>query len=217
MIGVMASFENPDAPLSTPLDLYLHGYHTARLNRTASSTQAPPSNDDDTSPSTGFPVTVAATHVDGLVLALTPMHHSLNYRSAVLFGRAHPVTPASPEHLFALRLLTDAVLPGRWAGTRVPPTAAELASTTVLRVEIESASAKVREGGPSEDRADERDEEVRGRVWTGVVGVRSVYGEPVPAEGNRVEVPGYLTEFLEKEKEKGGEGKTGWMGWLGLA
>ncbi|KAL2262054.1 hypothetical protein VTK26DRAFT_2617 [Humicola hyalothermophila] len=189
MIGKMGSFERPSADLGDPLDLYLHGYISSRImNFTRSSSS-------QGQPAAGLPVTVAASHLDGLVLSLTPNSHSYNYRSAVLFGHASAVTDPA-EKLWALQLITDGVVPGRWRNSRVPPNAAELGSTSVLRVRVKTASAKVRAGGPHDERGDMEDEAVRERVWTGVVPVWSVMGEPVEAGYNRVEgVPGYLEEW----------------------
>ncbi|AEO58976.1 hypothetical protein MYCTH_2306802 [Thermothelomyces thermophilus ATCC 42464] len=150
----------------------------------------------------GLPVTVAASHLDGLVLALTPNSHSYNYRSAVLFGHAVPVTDPA-EKLYAMELVTDGVVPGRWARTRVPPNAAEMQSTGLLRVRVAAGSAKIRSGGPSDERGDLADEALLDRVWTGVVPVYTVMGEPVPGGYNRVtEVPRYLEEWrVEANKE----------------
>ena len=142
------------------------------------------------------PLCIAATLLDGLVLALTPNHHSMNYRSAILHGRATLVTDAA-EKLYAMQLVTDNVIPDRWAHTRVPPTAVEMQSTSILRVAVADASAKVRSGEPGEDRRDEKDEAVRGRVWTGVVPTWTAYGAPVPAGRNRVGVPGHVSGLVE--------------------
>jgi len=187
MIGAMGSYSSPSAPLSSgSLDLYLHGYVSSRLMRL-------PSGD---SSEEGVPLCIAATHLDGLVLALTPNHHSMNYRSAVLHGYASLVT--SPEEkLYAMELVTDNLIPSRWENTRVPPNKAEMQSTSILRVSIVGASAKVRKGGPGEDKKDEKDEAVRGKVWTGVVPVWSTLGEPVPAEGNKVDTPAHVKELVE--------------------
>ncbi|MCJ1255224.1 hypothetical protein MMC24_003040 [Lignoscripta atroalba] len=209
MIGAMGSFppppsqSAPPSPTPGPLDLYLHGYVSSRLMRlppTANPTSSSAEEAaEEAEPKKGLPLCISATHLDGLILALTPHHHSLNYRSAILHGRATLLTSPA-EKLYAMELITDNLIPPRWANTRVPPTAVEMQSTSILRVEIVSASAKVREGGPGEDRRDERDEGVRGRVWTGVVPVWSVLGEPVPVpgEGNRVGgVPGHVKALVE--------------------
>ena len=106
--------------------------------------------------------------MDGLVLALAPFHNSCNYRSAIAYGRATLVTDEA-EKLYAMTKITDNMLPGRWDKSRSPPTPAELKSTSILKVRVESASAKVRTGGPSDDRKDLKDEALREGTWTGVV------------------------------------------------
>jgi len=160
----------------------------------------------------GIPVCIAATKLDGLVLSLTPNSHSYNYRSAILHGTATLVEDVE-EKTYAMRLITESVLPGRWLGTRVPPDEAELSSTSVLRVVVSSASAKIRAGGPSDGRKDVERGEVTGRVWTGVVPVWEMMGCPVPAgEGVGGEAPGYVTEYVEgrNKREKGhAEGAAG--------
>lgn len=97
MLGFMGSFSSTASDLSSPLDLYLHGYISSRLMKLGSS------GEED-----GFPLTIAATHMDGLVLALTPNHHSYNYRSAVLRGYATPVTDVE-EKLWAMERITNNV------------------------------------------------------------------------------------------------------------
>jgi hypothetical protein len=149
----------------------------------------------------GLPVCVAASKVDGVVLTLTPNSHNYNYRSAILFGHATLVEDPE-EKLFAMQLITDSVVPGRWANTRVPPNKGEMASTQILRVKVHSGSAKVREGVPTDERGDLNDEEVMGRVWTGVVPVYEVLGEPVPGPYNRVgDVPEHVREWRERVNE----------------
>lgn len=100
-----------------------------------------------------------------------------------MYGYATRVTD-DQEALYAMERITDNLLPGRWAQSRNPPSRAELSSTSILRVRIVAASAKVREGGPSEDRADLRDRELVGRTWTGVVPYWGTWGEPVPGREN---------------------------------
>lgn len=152
----------------------------------------------------GLPVTIAASHLDGLVLALTPNSHSYNYRSAVLFGHAQPVTDTA-EKLYAMELITNGVVPSRWTNSRVPPNAAEMQSTSVLRVRIATGSAKIRSGGPHDERGDLEDEALLERVWTGVVPVYSVMGEPVAGGYNRLaEAPEYL-EGWRREMNKDAE------------
>ena len=141
--------------------------------------------------------------MDGLVLSLTPFHNSCNYRSAVAYGYATLVTSTS-ESLFAMHKITDNMLPERWTKSRTPPTAAELKSTSILRVKISSASAKVRTGGPSEDRADLKNEGLRRSVWTGVIPVWPQWGEPMPGAENEVqEVEEYIERWRVRENQTG--------------
>jgi hypothetical protein len=191
MLGCTGSFSSPSSGPESHSHIYLHGYITARLFKqgSAATTLSNGSEDD------GLPITVSATHLDGLVLALTPMHHSCNYRSAVAYGHATLVEDEA-ERLYATEVITDNMLPGRWSNSRVPPTKAEMASTGVLRVKIQSASAKIRQGGPKEDRDDLKDEGVRGKVWAGVVPGWYMWGEAVESEENKVEeVPAYVEEW----------------------
>ena len=205
MIGRMGSFARPSADLSDPLDLYLHGYVSSRLmnvSRSApSSSSSSSSSDGQGPPPAGLPVTIAASHVDGLVLALTPNHHSYNYRSAVLFGHAEVVADPA-EKLWAMELVTDGVIPHRWAATRVPPNPAEMQSTSMLRVRIAAGSAKIRTGGPREDRDDLADPALIASTWTGVVPVYQTLGEPVPGRLNGVAaVPRDLREWVKESNE----------------
>lgn len=134
----------------------------------------------------GAPVAVAVTVIDGLVLARSMFDSSANYRSAVVFGRCHPV-PAERK-LAALRALSDRLLPGRWDEVRMP-TPKELAATLVLELPLAEASVKVRSGPPSdhEDEADDdgsvRSEEGVRTQWWGVVPLTTTAGAPVAAPG----------------------------------
>ena len=119
-------------------------------------------------------ISVTVTVADGLVLARSAFHHSMNYRSAVVVGRPRVVTDAD-EVRRALALVVDQVVPGRSATLR-PHTRKELAATRVLALPLLEASVKARTGGPVDDEAD-----VEAGGWAGVVPVRTVFGEPVTA------------------------------------
>jgi nitroimidazol reductase NimA-like FMN-containing flavoprotein (pyridoxamine 5'-phosphate oxidase superfamily) len=123
----------------------------------------------------GDEVCVSATLVDGLVLARSAFHHSINYRSVTLFGRGREVS--SPEEKReALRLFVEKLHPGRWAEVR-RPSDQELKATAVVRLPIEEASAKLREGPPVDDEPDyELD------VWAGVIPLRLERLAPVTDE-----------------------------------
>ncbi|KAH7040815.1 uncharacterized protein B0I36DRAFT_234977 [Microdochium trichocladiopsis] len=192
MIGQMGSFDRPSADTGDVLDLYLHGYVSSRImNLTRQG------GDDSGGTKTeggGMPLTIGASHVDGLVLALTPNSHSYNYRSAVLFGHATLVTELDEKN-YAMELITNSVVRDRWRNSRVPPNKAEMGSTSILRVKVAAGSAKIRTGMPSDEKADLADEALLDRVWTGVIPVQLSMGEPLPGPYNRVEkLPAYLEE-----------------------
>jgi uncharacterized protein len=121
----------------------------------------------------GVPVCLTATLLDGLVLARSAFHHSMNYRSVVVLGDARPVTDER-EKWDALHAIVEHVAPGRWSEVR-EPSAKELAATLVLRLPIEEASAKVRTGPPLDD-----EEDYALECWAGVLPLRLTPGTPVP-------------------------------------
>mgnify|MGYP000997477927 CR=1 FL=1 len=130
----------------------------------------------------GVPACVTVTHIDGLVLARSHFHHSVNYRSAVCFGIARPIDAAEAK-AEALARFVDAILPGRAAESRAADRN-ELAATRLLRLHIEDASVKVRRGGPRDDPAD------RGLPhWAGVVPMALRYDTPEKGEDAPVDVP----------------------------
>lgn len=120
------------------------------------------------------PVCVTVTHVDGLVLARSLFEHTVNYRSAMVFGIPRVVTDPS-EKLAALRCLSEQAAPGQWDYAR-RPNAKELAATVLLALHLDEASVKIRAGGP--DDSDPLDAQLD--VWAGVIPVGTVFGRPVP-------------------------------------
>jgi uncharacterized protein len=121
----------------------------------------------------GQEVCVTVTHLDGLVCARSVFNHSMNYRSAVVFGAARLVTDPE-EKMLALRTITEHLVPGQWSYVR-QPSKKELAATSALAVPLTEASVKIRAGGPSDEPEDyELD------VWAGVVPVMTSFGEPTP-------------------------------------
>ena len=137
--------------------LYLHGAPASKFVRRAKH---------------GVPVCVTVTLVDGLVLARSTFHHSINYRSVVVFGEAVEVKDLD-ERAAALAAIVDHVVPGRSAEARAA-NETEVRGTTVLRLAIDEASAKVRTGPPKDD-----DEDLELPIWAGVVPVATVFGEPL--------------------------------------
>jgi len=146
--------------------IYLHGSAASRMLRSLSA---------------GLDVCVTVTLVDGLVLARSAFHHSMNYRSVVVLGRARLVT-APDEKVDALRAFTNHIVPGRWDELR-PVTDQELAATSVLALPVEEASAKVRTGPPKDD-----EEDLDWPVWAGVVPLTIADGAPLPDEHIRADV-----------------------------
>jgi nitroimidazol reductase NimA-like FMN-containing flavoprotein (pyridoxamine 5'-phosphate oxidase superfamily) len=116
---------------------------------------------------------LTVTQLDGLVLARSAFHHSVNYRSVIVFGRAEQIE-AGEDKERALRAFTEKLVPGRWPDVR-PPTEQELRGTSVMRIALDEAAAKIRSGPPVDD---EPDYELP--VWAGTVGLRLVRGEPRP-------------------------------------
>lgn len=155
--------------------VYLHGSAASRALRRSS----------------GMRVCLTTTLVDGLVLARAAMHHSANYRSAMLFGSGEWVE-GEAEKTEALEALVEKLMPGRWADAR-RPTARELRATAVLKIPLEEASAKVRTGPPVDD-----DEDLALPVWAGVLGLRTVADSPKPDEllAPDVSRPAYLDEWV---------------------
>ncbi|HEX6454437.1 MAG TPA: pyridoxamine 5'-phosphate oxidase family protein [Trebonia sp.] len=132
--------------------------------------------------SDGQQVCVTVTHMDGLVCARSVFHHSVNYRSAVVFGAATLVVDED-ERMHGLEVVTDHLIPGRWAAAR-QPTKKEMAATAVLSVPLDEASVKVRAEGVSDD---EEDHELD--VWAGVLPMTVTFGEPEPDALLREEIP----------------------------
>ena len=138
--------------------LYVHGSAASRMLRTLAG---------------GVRVCVTVTLLDGLVLARSAFHHSMNYRSVVVCGTASVVEDAS-EKTGALRAITEHIAPGRWAETREPDEG-ELKKTLVLKLPLTEASAKIRTGPPIDD---EPDYELP--VWAGEIPLTLTAGTPVP-------------------------------------
>ena len=138
----------------------------------------------------GVEVCVTVTLLDGLVLARSAFHHSMNYRSVVVFGTAMPVA-SSEEKLRALRALSDHLVKGRWQEVRTP-SASELKGTLVLSLPIDEASAKVRTGPPVDD-----EDDYGLLVWAGVLPLKIMAAEPVadPRLPQDIAPPPYITRY----------------------
>lgn len=146
--------------------LYLHG------STGASSLRAGPSQE----------ICVTVTHLDGLVIARSLFHHSVNYRSAVIYGTPRLVTDPD-EKLTGLHVVTENLTPGQWDVAR-KPTRKEMAAVSVLALSLDEASVKVRQGDPTDD-----DEDYALGVWAGVVPVYQTFGSPAPDPALRAGIP----------------------------
>lgn len=155
--------------------LYIHGAAASRMLRELAG---------------GIAVGVTVTLLDGLVLARSAFHHSLNYRSVVVLGTARPIEDPA-EKMRALEVITEQIVPGRWAEVRVP-NELELKATTVLELSLEEVSAKIRTGPPIDD-----EEDMKLPVWAGVLPLVVEPGSPVsdPLLAPGIEIPGSVTNY----------------------
>ncbi len=155
--------------------LYVHGSAASRMMRTLGGKT---------------PVCITVTLIDGLVLARSAFHHSVNYRSVVVFGQAELVED-EPGKMAALAAITEHIVPGRWAEVR-SPNAQELKATTVLAIPLEEVSAKVRTGDPKDD-----DEDMTIPVWAGQLPLSLISGSPVNDSllTAGIEVPEYVRNY----------------------
>jgi uncharacterized protein len=158
--------------------LYLHGSAASRMLGTLEK---------------GIPACVTATIVDGLVLARSAFHHSINYRSVVALGTARAITQPG-QKTRALRVISEHLLAGRWDDVR-GPTRQELSATSVLEFSIEEASAKIRRGPPKDD-----EEDYARSGWAGVLplALEVKAPEPDPRLTVGTPVPAYLSRFRHR-------------------
>jgi uncharacterized protein len=138
----------------------------------------------------GLEACVEVTLVDGLVLARSAFHHSINYRSVILYGTLEE----APDKSHALEVFTEKLIPGRWDHVRWP-TPKELKATAALAMRIEEGSAKVRTGPPVDD-----DEDYELATWAGVVplAVRSLTPEPDPRLNSGIEIPPHVRDLTHR-------------------
>lgn len=158
--------------------LYIHGSSASRMLRTLS---------------TDVDMCFTATLIDGLVLARSAFHHSINYRSVVVLGKATLVNDAEEKNL-ALEAITNHIVPGRWEDVRWP-TELELKATSVLMLQIEEASAKLRTGPPVDD-----EEDYSMNIWAGILPVELKTGDPIDDErlDNGAIPPDNITNYTRK-------------------
>jgi hypothetical protein len=150
----------------------------------------------------GQPVCVTVTHMDGLVCARSVFTHSVNYRSAVIFGTATLVTDPD-ERMHGLEVVTDHLIPGRWAAAR-QPTKKEMAATAVLSVPLDEASVKIRTGMPADE-----EEDLGLDVWAGVLPIAVTFGEPEsdPKLRPEIDLPAHIRNRVGR-REAGAMGRS---------
>ena len=155
--------------------LYIHGSAASRMLRTLAD---------------GVQVCVTVTLIDGIVMARSGFHSSMNYRSVVILGRAMPVE-GRDEKLAALAAFSEQVMPGRWQDLR-ETTDAELKGTLVLSLPLKEVSAKVRTGPPKDD-----EDDYALPLWAGVVPLKLTAGNPIddPRLPKGIEPPGYARNY----------------------
>ena len=137
--------------------LYFHGASVSRMLMTMEK---------------GIQVSLNVTQTNGIVLARSAFHHSLNYHSVTVFGQAELVTD-EVERMEALKVISDQIIPNRWEESRLP-NSKEMKVTKVLKLKITEASAKIRTGPPSDDKADYDLD-----IWAGVIPIEKKYGKPI--------------------------------------
>ena len=161
--------------------LYMHGSFASRMMKELAR---------------GVPLCLTVTLVDGLVLARSGFHSSVNYRSVVVLGRARQVE--GREKNSAMKIISEHILPGRWADIRWPDRN-ELKATTVLKLAITESSAKIRRGPPIDDKADYARE-----CWAGVMPLAIAHGRPQrdPLLKRGVAVPAYAKTFPRPRRRR---------------
>ena len=161
-------------------DLYIHGSSASRMLRNLSRS---------------VDVCVTITLIDGLVLARSAFHHSINYRSVVILGKAQLVEDADEKNK-ALEAFTEHVVPGRWASVRWP-TELELKATSVLKLPVTEASAKIRTGDPKDD-----EEDYSMNVWAGVLPLTLETGKPIADSrlAGGIEIPDHVSNYSRRSK-----------------
>ncbi|MBY8609023.1 pyridoxamine 5'-phosphate oxidase family protein [Burkholderia arboris] len=155
-------------------DLYIHGSNGSRMIKALSA---------------GAQVSVAITLLDGLVLARSAFSHSMNYRSAVIYGQ-FDVVDGSAEKLAALDALMDKIAPGRKHEAR-PGNSKEINATSVLRISVAEAAVKISDSLPSD-----KEEDLGLAVWAGILPLKTTRGAPVHADGD-VPVPDYVRNWAD--------------------
>lgn len=156
--------------------LYIHGSNGGRLAKALAG---------------GAQVSVAVTHIDGLVLARSAFNHSMHYRSAVIYGQFELVTE-NAQKIKALDAFMDKIATGRKHEAR-PGNDKELAATSVLRIKLDEASVKISKNAP-----EDKEEDVNLPVWAGVLPLKTTREEPIPAENGTLATPTYVSNWAKR-------------------
>ena len=172
-------------PISIPMaygyknnEIYIHG---ANKNRLMTSIM----NSDK--------VSATITKLESLVLAKSTFHHSMNYQSVVIFGKAEEISDPA-DKMLALKIITDQIIKHRWEESR-QPNSKEINATTLVRIKIETASAKIREGDPIDDKEDQGLP-----IWSGLLPLKSGYLDPIPDQSSlSLEIPKSIKTILLKK------------------
>ena len=157
--------------------LYIHGSNGGRLTKALLG---------------GAQASVSVTHIDGLVLARSAFSHSMNYRSAVIYGFFEQVK-GNAKKMEAMDEFMEKIAPGRKDEAR-PGNEKELAATSVMRISLKEAAAKVSKGGPSD-----KEEDLNLPVWAGVLPLKVVQGEPIPVDNQLVSTPNYISQWKSRD------------------
>lgn len=142
----------------------------------------------------GLPISLNVTQTDGIVLARSAFHHSLNYQSVTLFGEAIIVSN-DKERYEALETISNQIIPNRWEEVRLP-NEKELKATKILKIPITEASAKIRTGPPVDDNSD-----LDLPIWAGVIPIKTIFGEPIqdPILKEGIFIPESVKELIKNK------------------
>lgn len=177
------SFVDGEQPCAIPMlfarkenSLFFHGATTSRLMKVLSS---------------GCRLCVSVVMVDGLVMARSLFHHSMNYRSVVAFGQGKEIHDFD-DKTQVIKIITDKVMPGRWNDARLPSDQ-EMKATSIVAVEIDSASAKIRDGGPIDDPAD-----MELPFWAGTIDFETRASVSTDPESMIKNIPDYMNQYVSQ-------------------
>jgi len=159
--------------------IYLHGAPVSRMLKTLEK---------------GNSISINVTQVDGIVCARSAFHHSLNYQSVTIFGKAE-IVKNKKERMNALEIVSNQIIPDRWNEVRLP-NENELKATQILKIEISEASAKIRKGPPVDDKYD-----YNLPIWAGVIPINKCYGKPIADKklDKSISIPSSVKTFLKND------------------